>query len=87
MSSTNVALNAPPVSRPPWGGDEERRRGRPGQGSVAQAAVVPERLGGGVVQRYLAVFVLLVGADVQRAVGQIDLGAVERERLAPRTNV
>ena len=46
--------------------------------SRAYSRSAPDRAG---VQRHLALFLLLAGADVHHAVAEIDILAVERERL------
>ena len=79
-------LHEGPVQLParhpsPAGADEERRRCGRGEPSVAQPRIVAQRPDRGPMQRYLALLLLLAGADVQRPVPQVDVLAVERERL------
>jgi len=50
--------------------------------AVASPAVLAQRDRGGVVQRHLAMLVLLCGADVQCAPGEVNVGSVKPERLA-----
>lgn len=72
---------------PAAGGDEERRRCRLREAGVTLADVFAQRGDGAVVQRDLALLVLLADADEDRAVSQVDVVAVERERLAGRIAV
>ena len=67
----------PPTAR----ADEERRRGGLGESSVTQPRIVAQRPDRAGVQRHLALFLLLAGADVHHAVAQIDILPIERERL------
>jgi len=63
------------------GADEERRCGGLWEPSVARPGVVAQRRGRRGVQRHLALLVVLGGPHVQRPVPQVDVVAVERERL------
>ena len=79
-------LHEGPVQLParhpsPAGADEERRRGGLGEPPLSRPGIVAQRRGGRGVQRHLALLVVLAGADVQRPVPQVDVLAVERERL------
>ena len=67
--------------------DEERRRRGLGEASVAQPRVVAQRPDRAGVQRHLALFLLLAGADVHQAVAKVDVVAVERECFPGRIPV
>ena len=67
----------PPAAR----GDEKRRGCLLWEAGVTLPDVVPQRGDGAVVQRDLALLVLLARADENHAVAEIDLVAVQRERL------
>ena len=65
--------------------DSARRRTRAsglGKAPVTQAGIVAQRRGGRRVQRHLALLAVLGGADVQHAVVEVDIVAVERQGLA-----
>ena len=73
------------MGHPPSPGADEARRGRGrGEAGIAQPGVLPQRADRAVVQRDLPLLVLLARADVQHAMAEVDLLAVERERFPGR---
>jgi hypothetical protein len=71
-----------PAAHPPSSGGDEERRGRgSGEMSITQAGVLAQRADRAVVERYLALLVLLARADVQHTVAEVDVLAIARERL------
>src|SRR6266496_4242425 len=64
---------------------EERRRGRCREASLTQAGIGAKRTDRARVQRHLPLFVVLSGAHVHHAVVQVDIFAVESERLGGAT--
>ena len=63
-------------------GEEERPRGRLRAAGVPQPDVTAQRGDGALVQRDFPLLVLLAGADEDHTVAQVDIVAVQRQRLA-----
>ena len=78
----NVWLSSWRADPPAAGGEEERLRCRLWEADVTLADVVAQRGDGAVVQRDLTLLVLLARADEDHTVTQIDVVAVQRERLS-----
>ena len=69
------------VQSPSLRGEEARGRVRPGAEPVAQPGAPAKGFGRGGVGRHFALLLLLGAADMQRAIVQIDIAAVQPERL------